>query len=263
MKAERKIQLLIDYIDLHGHCNVSATDKDNRVLFSFLSEIPRLDSKNKLGSRLISLLILGGYDFKGMRKTCYKTWAITESKWKIFKDSVAAFKDYYKRFGNYKIPFRWKENITLGHQAAYIRRLYKTNQLPLYKKEMLDEIEFDYDIEKAMFLKIIQKLKLYYEKFGDYNVPWAWPEDPTFSYQINYIKIAGRTGQLATYKKKALDEVGYNFYATTKSEKRSRYFDNLIDEIAEFKKKNGHCYISRKMLKRKKINKAPNSRANK
>ena len=76
VKLDKERKLLVDYINLHGHCRVSVSDKKNKVLYNFLKKIPQLYSENKLSSKLAAILMRGGYDFKNVRNKTIKTCSI-------------------------------------------------------------------------------------------------------------------------------------------------------------------------------------------
>ena len=255
VKLDKERKLLVDYINLHGHCRVSVSDKKNKVLYNFLKKIPQLYSENKLSSKLAAILMRGGYDFKNVRNKTIKTCSIDNMAINICRSEseikkterliyiIDALKEYYKRYGDYDVPFNWKENVKFGRQVYYVRYLFRNDKLPVKIKEMLDEINFDFDPGMTKFMIFIQKLKSYYKRFQDYDVPYGWEEDPEFSWQVCHVRQQGRRGKLLLYKVEELTKMGFSFELSINSRKISNTINKMIAELTVFKKENGHCNV--------------------
>jgi hypothetical protein len=135
MKLAREFKLLSDYVDAHGHCNLSPDDKENGELFAFLSIIPRLYYEEMLSSSMITLLLRAGYDFKAMRSRVVNKKI---NNGLIVKDYIKKQRSHKKQFGDYYLSCDDKYEKMRGR----ICELYKTDSLTEIEIECLLEIEF-------------------------------------------------------------------------------------------------------------------------
>jgi hypothetical protein len=252
VKDNKEIERLLEYIKLHGHCRTNSRDKKNVAIDSLLNQIPEMYSKNTLSPKLIIALIRGGYDFKKAREASNVSRAKSrksslglERKIRKFLKVVDALEKHYKRFKNYNLPFLNGENPELGRYASDLRNQHKKNKLPFYKKEILDEINFDFYPKRTKFMILVQKLKSYYKKFKNYDVPYDWGEDPKFSRQLHYFKKTGKKGGLVSYQKEILDKMGVDFQPSIENKKFSMFVWRTISELRIFKEENGHCNVPR------------------
>jgi len=106
---------------------------------------------------------------KSEYKKCY------EQRW---KERFNELKQFYNMHNHVNLPARYKENQSLA--AWIVRQRLNKNQLSNEQKEALDSIGFIWDPRDEIWENNYEKLKMYYEKYGDCNVPITYKSDPAF-----------------------------------------------------------------------------------
>jgi hypothetical protein len=226
----QKLELLNQYYKQNGHFNIKQNEKGYKGLYYWIYKIRKEGTTEEKKQRLKEI----GYEFVEYKP---ENWFESFSQVAKQKESTGNF-NFYDSPENAEI-IKWIED-----QKILIAR----SELPKDKIEILNAIGFQTVIEHKPrkpkntldWYEMLNQLKDYYKKIGDFNVPKKYPENQALSSWLYYQKTLKRTGKLTQDKLDALEKVGYTFPTPMTNQKT---WEERFVELLDYKAKNGDCKV--------------------
>lgn len=132
------------------------------------------------------------------------------------------------------------------HQWVVSQRLkYKSEPKKLSDDQikMLNSVGFVWDTRETEWYEKLDTLKEYKARHGHVNVPLEYPDNPSLGHWIHNQRreyryfLAGKRSYLTEERKKALEEIGFNFGVTKPT------WNASFEELKKFAKEEGHPHV--------------------
>ncbi|MFC0471881.1 Helicase associated domain protein [Halalkalibacter kiskunsagensis] len=149
-------------------------------------------------------------------------------------------KEYHKKNGNCMVKRNY-ENKSLAYWVVTQRKLYKKGLLEKERIDKLIELNFEWGSDEQWLLRF-KELENYYEEFGTANVPRR--------YKVNNFALGPwavttrnlyKKGELSKEQIGLLEGIGFKW------DMRSQNWNDMYEQLIEFKKEYGNCDVSRKI----------------
>ena len=188
---KKMFELLKEYKDEHGHCNVPDRWLENKHLSYWVSTQRRTYRKGKLTKDCIKRLEEIGFE-----------WGQPLQSW---EESYNALKVYKDNHGDCNVPLIPNENKRLGKWV--IRQ--RTEKLSEYRIKRLDDIGFEWNPYEKKWEKMFELLKEYKDEYEHCNVPSKWEENKQLSAWVNTQRSHYRNNKLSEDRIKRLGDIGF------------------------------------------------------
>ncbi|GFH47162.1 hypothetical protein CTEN210_03637 [Chaetoceros tenuissimus] len=240
---EERLDIMKKYKEKHGHCNIPSTNESMGRFCKYIRQIKLGSAKQgKLATYKLTKERIEQLDELGF------TWKFDRS----FDFYFSALQSFKEEKGHCNVPARYKSgHCTLGSWVVRIRRM-KAGTMQNFKRPeakltdariaKLDALGFKW---VATFEDYVRDFKAYKEKHDDINVSTTDKDHIKLRYWVSKIR-AVRAGtlqpgkspslQLTEERIKELDSIGFKW-------KGRKTFDEYMDDLCEFKAKNGHCDV--------------------
>ncbi len=179
----------------NDHCNVPANYKDNPSLAEWCNTQRKMKKKDKLDQDKINQLHEIGF-----------VWDQLEAAWKEQFDALKAFKEK-KRHCN--VPYRYKDNPSLGKWCGTQRQMKQKGKLAHDKFVQLHEIGFVWDQLEAAWKEQFDALKAFKEKNRHCNVPYRYKDNPSLGLWCARQRKMKKKDKLDQDKFVQLHEIGF------------------------------------------------------
>lgn len=127
---------LLAYREKHGSCDVPTNSKEFPKLARWVKSQRSQRQRGKISDERIEMLSKVGFTWDGM----LATWE------ERFHDLRA----YQARFGDTRVPVKWKENPDLGHWVVSQRYKRRKNRLRPEYEQRLKAIGFEWEVPRAI-----------------------------------------------------------------------------------------------------------------
>jgi predicted transcriptional regulator len=170
-----------------------------------------------------------------------------------FEHRLKDLRMFKKKHGHCNVPHQYKDDPSLGHWVANMRRAHKNIQLgkkttinlKQARIEKLGEIGFQWEIKNKAFERNFAKLQQFKEKYGHCNVPREYKDDPSLGIWVANMRSDHKNIQLhqkpqhgLTHARiEKLEEIDFQWEIKNKS------FDRHFAKLQQFKVKHGHCNV--------------------
>ena len=122
---------LLRYKETHGDCDVPAKWRENPQLGNWVSQQRQNRKSGTLHPERQRRLDEIGFDWRSENR---------KEEWTTRFEQLKAYKE---RFGNCRVPVKWKENPQLGVWVTNQRHRLKSGTLSLEKEKLLVELGFE------------------------------------------------------------------------------------------------------------------------
>lgn len=199
----------------HGHCNVTQQNKDDPSLGRWVRTMRSAFKQIQLGKNTRTKLT----------QSMIKQLEDLGFQWEIrnlsFATNITKLRNFKEKYGHCNVPNRYKEDPSLGHWVSDIRGAYKKIKLgkstrmnlTQSKIDQLEEMGFEWDAINLSFDMHIAKLQKFKEKYGHFNVPRKYEDDPTLGSWVGTMRLqlgkSSRTN-LTQANIKKLEEIGFS-----------------------------------------------------
>lgn len=178
----KRYKQLQEYKAKYGHVNVPLNYEENPKLGIWVCN-QRLfyqykEKDTELGSRR------GRYLKDERMKKLNEIGFVWDRNNRVWNDKYNMLKEYKKKYGDCLVPQDYEENPKLGRWVVNQRVQYKrvvekdknTNEKPKTflsetKIQLLDNIEFCWNVEELKFNQMLKAVKDYYDEHGDFDIP--------------------------------------------------------------------------------------------
>ncbi len=158
---ELHFKRLIEFKSAHGHCDVPILYEENPSLGLFTKTMRAKQKSGKLSEDKKAKLDALGFVWQSEIPSVLELMPekLADS-WKRMFDELVSYREAH---GNFDVPVKWEANPQLGMWTAAQRSLGKSGRLRPDRKQMLDEIEFDWRNEsrKEEWVTRLEQLKDY------------------------------------------------------------------------------------------------------
>ncbi len=221
-----------------GHCEVPANWKKNLPLARWVGVQRALQSTGKLDEKRKQRLDAIDFTWREPRRSLNEHWE------RRFQELLK----YKERFGDCQVPVRWKDNAPLGHWVEIQRAWHRQGKVRADRVKRLEEIGFQWAVapyfngsRKDHWEKRCAELEDYKKRFGHYDVPTNWPENPDLSKWVMRQRHEMLFGPISEDRKRLLEAVGFA------RERTHTYLKDLWDrrfqELLAYKSRFGHCNV--------------------
>jgi hypothetical protein len=149
-------------------------------------------------------------------------------------------KEFHRINGNCKV-IRKYHNKQLAYWVGSQRKYYNKGLLNKDRVDKLNELNFEWGPDEQWLLRF-KELQNYYEKFGTSDVPRRYKTN-NFSLGSWAVttRILYKKGELSKEQIDLLEGIGFKW------DMRSDRWDEMYEQLEEFKKENGNCDVSRRV----------------
>ena len=137
-------------------------------------------------------------------------WDLYEHAWHVKYQELV---EYKKQYGDTKVTRESTDYPNLQIWVGKQRMLYKNEELPEEKINLLNELAIDWDPSKTKWLEQYQKLVAYKEKTGNCNVTGKYSEDPNLGTWVSTQRRSYKKGTLSKDFLQLLDNIGFTWNA--------------------------------------------------
>jgi len=220
---------LLSYKEAFGNCDVPKRMRERKKLANWVVQQRVSRNAGTLSQEKIALL--NRLEFK---------WHPSGHRWRA---NYLALREYKERFGNCRVPQKWKENKVLARWVAEQRRCRKRNQISEDRIQLLNELGFDWTGDVSSWEKRFQELCEYKERFGNTRVPVKWPENPKLGSWVTSQRYKRRSSRLNPLYEKRLTDLGFEWELEGTITPAS--WDRMFQALLVFKAKHGHLRVRR------------------
>ncbi|GFH43842.1 hypothetical protein CTEN210_00315 [Chaetoceros tenuissimus] len=271
MTFEERLEILAQFKERHGHCNVPATYKEDNFLASWCfklryskkTKVPPTSSEFKLQLTTERIALLDQMGFQWTRK-------------RPFEEYVQDLETFKVKYGHLNVPQDYKENPRLGYWVNSIRHSYKCFQdgtgNPSYRltEQRIEKLEsmgftwqrlrsFEYQINTKTYKKPgsktfderFQELVEYKEKHGHCNVcpkKEKSKKNKSLGYWCSQLRtsLSGTKRPFATTEFKLTQERIDKLTKLGFKWKLVKTYDDNMQDLQKFKDEHGHCEVPKK-----------------
>lgn len=234
---------LLAFKEKNGHCEISAKSKKHPKLGRWVKSQRVQRKRNRLSSERIELLDRLGFN-----------WAALISTWDARFIEVV---EYQKRFGNTRVPVKWKENPKLGQWVVSQRRKRRTQQLRQALVQRLDSIGFEWEVTRAIPGPEVWEAKFaalvaYREKTGGLKFTRNDKEQRTLITWVQDQRALKRQGKMPVDREQRLNAVGFIWESSEPGSEA--HWSNRLEELRSYVLKHGTIVIATKDSKGRSLN---------
>jgi superfamily II DNA/RNA helicase len=161
------------------------------------------------------------------------------NRWDELYGKLLKFKEKHHHCN---VPQRFLQDPPLGSWVQNQRNFYKKRQLPSSKIQQLEAIGFEWDPNNHQWQQMFDKLTRFKKEHYHCNVPYIFLQDPTLGPWINTQRTAYKKRQLPSSKIQQLEVIGFEW------DPNNHQWQKMFDKLAQFKKEQNHCNVSRGFL---------------
>ncbi len=198
----------VEYYVINGHSNVPSRWEKDLKLASWVSHQRQNRKKNQLSEE--EILLLDKLKF---------TWRRRErGSW---EERLCEVTDFKSKNGHCEIPLNYPENQKLGRFVNSMRTKRKNGSLSADRIAKLDAIGFNWVSSRKILVGGVgitaewkvafDKLLEYYKAHGNYNVPYAWSENPKLGRWVGWQRFLKKQNKLHPKRVEKLNEIGFNW----------------------------------------------------
>lgn len=163
-------------------------------------------------------------------------WAPYDSLWQRRYDELKEFKC---RHGHCDVPLGWADNRPLARWVASQRVMAQRGELAPDRRRRLDAIEFGWPPYGTTWDHRWKELTAYIQNHGVEGLAHLRSRNPALYEWL--CRTRQNAAQLAPGQRQMLAEVGVRM-----GRSRTPTFADLLERLREFKRKHGHCDVTRR-----------------
>lgn len=245
---EERIEELLEFKEIHGHCRVPPTYKENPELAQWVLNL-RQNYRLREEQRLV---VLSQERMDELESHGFE-WDTKILKW---ADRLKELREFAEREGHVRVPKHYKDNPQLGRWTATQRTQYryyqegKPSKLDDEQVRLLEEVGFKWCDENKThgprlekWKQRLEELREYQEQHDTIGVPQTdySPLSTWYRYQrVQYqLYKEGSASSLTDDQVRLLEALGIDKFQDIRDQK----FDRLLQELKDFRSEHGHCRV--------------------
>jgi predicted helicase len=154
---------LVAYKQRHGNCDMPARWRENPRLATWVVDQRVRKRENTLDSEKIELLNRLGFN-----------WNPRSTNWRSMYLELIK---YHKRFGDCRVPQKWKENKALAQWVSTQRYDFAKGELHADRIAMLNQLAFEWKVNVGTWEQRFDELCDFKKRFGHTRVSVKWKEN--------------------------------------------------------------------------------------
>jgi superfamily II DNA or RNA helicase len=157
-------------------------------------------------------------------------WDTLESKWsKMFQELV----EFKMRNGHVDVPIN--QDSVLGNWVSNQRKNFKSCELELSRKKLLDDVGFIWDVNDSKWERSISELGSYFAHYGNTNVPVEWPGG--LGTWVSQQRKKKKNNLLTKDQIRNLDNLKFDW------DRLDSTWNEMLTELIAYKTVNGHVNV--------------------
>jgi glutaredoxin len=231
---KKQYEQLVEFKRNNGHCRVPMSYQDDKSLWRWVDNQRTAHTKKKMR-----------HDREELLDNIEFVWRVDRAApWNKQYEKLVEFK---RKNGHFLVPFKYQEDLSLGAWVSKQRQLHRKNTIRQDRKGLLDEIGFVWIVDKSAIERTYQdpQWKQKYEKLVEFKrnnghclVPSMYQEDKSLGAWVGKQRHTHFNNKLRLDRKVLLDDIGFVW----KPLKSDETWHQQYEQLAEFKRKNGHCF---------------------
>lgn len=205
---EDRYHELIEFKKKHGHCDVPVEYKDVPKLSAFVNTMRTQKNAGILSDARIDQLERIGFKWSSKEES-------NTSKWEDRYVQLLYFKDEY---GNCNVPYNYSSIPQLFNWVNQQRVLSKKGILLEKRKNLLNDIGFDWTVADLRKQKLDEQWSQLYRQLIDFKlrhghckVPYNYPENPQLGKWVGRQRY--QRNKLSQERFRLLEEIGFSWSA--------------------------------------------------
>ena len=126
-------------------------------------------------------------------------------------DKYQQLKRYFQQYGDCNVPQKYKENPSLGSWVNTQRQHYKKGELLKEKVNLLNQLNFVWDLFEARWCERYQQLKDYYDEHQHSNVPQRYKDNPSLGRWVGTQRIAYKEHKMSQERIDLLNQLNFDW----------------------------------------------------
>jgi len=234
---EVMFQQLVEFKEVHGHCDIHAHYLENKQLGIWVSTQRYAQKKGAISEERVRRLNEIGF-----------VWNLVDEFW---EENFAELLKYQKVHGHCRVPKRFPENPQLGTWSQHQRQNRRLGRLSEERIKRLDEVGFFWGLAKKAktitweehFTALVEYKNIY----GNCEVPQGWFENPRFAMWVSRQRKKKKNGTLSENHKKQLEQVGFDWNPLATS------WEKKYAMLIEYKNTYGDCNVPQEWPENKEL----------
>ena len=166
-------------------------------------------------------------------------WSAYDAMWDRKFGQLLQFK---KEHGHCSISGTYNGIHGLGSWVAQQRDYKRRGILSSERIRRLEEVGFPWQRENPQRQKQIATLIEFKRRFGHFDVPTRWPENPALAIWVAIQRKLHAEGRLPARRQAQLEAIGFNWRRTrTSTAQFDARWEEMFAALAAFKQEQGHC----------------------
>lgn len=220
---EFRYQQLKQFFIKNNHSNVPKKYKENKSLGTWVSTQRESYNKRKLSQEKIDLLNELNFD-----------WNQFETQWHNMYQQLQQF---FVENNHSNVSREYKENKVLSSWVHNQRTIYREGKLSEQKIDLLNKLNFDWNLLQSKWDNNYQQLIDFFEINGHSNVPAEYKENKTLGIWVANQRRSYSEGTLPQEKIDLLNKLKF-VWNTLESQ-----WHNMYQQLSEFFESNGHSNV--------------------
>lgn len=171
-------------------------EAEQKIISSWSTRQRRLHKESKLPNDKVSMLNSIGF-----------LWDPLEDEWHLKYNKL---KEFTIKHGHSNVPSTYSDKI-LAQWVSDNRKMRKHNKLSQKRIDLLNELNFEWDLKNALWLQNFNKLKAYAKKYNNANVPRKYKDDPSLGQWVNELRKAYRAKRLSSDRIEMINSLGFSW----------------------------------------------------
>jgi len=231
---KKMLEVLKDYKEEHGHCNVPLRWNVNKGLGHWVIGQRMRYKKGNLSDDYVKRLEGLGF-----------VWDPFDSNWEEMFEMLV---EYKKEHGHSKVPTGWAKNKPLASWVKTQRKTYLDNKLDRDRIKCLDDIGFIWNQLDSDWEDKFELLRDYKRNHGNCNVPLRWEvNDLKIGTWVSIQRKSYLNNKLDNDRIKCLEDIGFVWSPI------DSYWQEMFEALIEYKKEHGDCNVPARLLKNKQL----------
>ncbi|CAB9522267.1 helicase [Seminavis robusta] len=171
----------------------------------------------------------------------------------VWHERYAKLTEYRLEHGDCKVPYTYKKDPALAKWVSQQRAQQAQGRLAPERKAKLDAIDFSWKLntvknrntktEDMKWQRQYEKLIAFHQEHQHCKVPDRYKPDRPLGTWVKKQRLANACNQLKEERKKLLDELGFVWRITDKTD--GDKWDKMFQQLKKYKEENGTCHVSR------------------
>jgi len=209
----------------YGDCLVPQEWKDDRKLGSWVAKQRSLMMDGAMYDERREKLDSVGF-----------VWNVLYEQW---EEMFAKLQAYKLEHGDCLVPYRCKDDLTLGHWVWDQRSPMMDGVMYDERREKLDSVGFVWNVHDDQWEEMFARLQAYKLKHGDCLVPREWKDDRKLGHWVMSQRGRMMDGVMYNERREKLDSVGFVWNVL------DAQWEEMFARLQAYKLKHGDCQVPR------------------